>query len=374
MTEQENLFFSIIRSALWGYPVELKEGFAQWGDVMNLAKIQALMGLVGDVLLTRSEIRETLPSKFVERLQGIAKMSIGMNSQMNMTLQFIVTNLRNHGVEPVLLKGQGLASNYPIPELRQCGDIDLYVGAQNYAESYEILKNIVSEIDDQSCLNSDEKHYHARVGSIMIEVHRYADIHSSPTFNQIYQDYAQRGLSEELIPIQFGNVRVNTPANNFNAFYVFNHMWHHFMHGGVGLRQLCDWILFLHSRAGKLDLDYLSSLLAEMKLIKPWKTFGCIAVDYLGLPKGEFPLYESKYHKEAYKTLKRILYEGNFGQQTEFVRKPTRGYIYEKLFSLKCYIKRFFGLVVVFPYHAIQHIYYSIIEGVVRVVKDSKKR
>ena len=374
MTEHEKVFFSILRSALWGTPVEVPEGFTQWSAVMKLAKIQALMGLVGDVLLTRSEIRETLPTKFVVRLQEIPMTSVGMHSQMNMTLQLIVTNLRNHGVEPVLLKGQGLARNYPTPELRQCGDIDLYVGVQNYAKSYEILKNIVSEIDEQSCLDSDEKHYHASVGNIMIEVHRYADIHSSSTFNQIYQEYAHIGLSEGLIPIQFGDMVVNTPADNFNAFYVFNHMWHHFMHGGVGLRQLCDWSVLLHSRAGSLDLDYLSSLLSKMKLMKPWKVFGCIAVDYLGLPKDDFPFYESKYHKKASKTLERIMYEGNFGQQTEFVRKPTRGYISEKLFSLKCYIKRFFGLVVIFPYHAFQQIYYSIVEGMARLVIDRKKR
>lgn len=108
--------------------------------------------------------------------------------------------------------------------------------------------------------------------------------------------------------------------------------------------------------------------------MKPWKIFGCIAVDYLGLPDDEFPFYDSKYHKKATKTLERIMYEGNFGQQTEFVRKPTRGYIYEKLFSLKCYFKRFFGLVVIYPYHAFQQIHYSIVEGLARLLNDRKKR
>ena len=370
MLEHEKVFFSSLKSALWGSPLEIPDGFNRWGDVMKLAKIQALMGLVGDVLLTRSEIRAGLLPKFVERLQYIPIKSVGVHSQMNMTLQLIVTQLRNHGIESVLLKGQGLARNYPVPELRQCGDIDLYVGTQNYSKSYEVLKNIVSEIDDQSCLNGDEKHYHARVGNIMIEVHRYADIHSSSTFNQIYQDYANTGLSVGLVPLQFGEIEINTPADNFNAFYIFNHMWHHFMHGGVGLRQLCDWVVFLHSRAGSLDLGYLSSLLSRMKLLKPWKTFGCIAVDYLGLPEDEFPFYESKYIRKASKTLERIMYEGNFGQQTEFVRKPTRGYLCEKLFSLKCYIKRFFGIVGIYPYHAIQQIYYSIVEGIARLIRD----
>ena len=87
---------------------------------MKLAKTQALMGLVADVLLTRTEIRESLPAKFVERLQDIPMTNVGMHSQMNMTLQLLVLTLRNAGIEPVLLKGQGLSKCYPTPELRQC--------------------------------------------------------------------------------------------------------------------------------------------------------------------------------------------------------------------------------------------------------------
>ena len=48
MTEHEKLFFSILRSALWGTPGEVLEGFSQWSAIMRLANSQALMGLVGD--------------------------------------------------------------------------------------------------------------------------------------------------------------------------------------------------------------------------------------------------------------------------------------------------------------------------------------
>lgn len=31
----------------------------------------------------------------------------------------------------------------------------------------------------------------------------------------------------------------------FNAFYVFMHLYHHFLQVGVGLRQVCDWMLIM---------------------------------------------------------------------------------------------------------------------------------
>lgn len=181
-------------------------------------------------------------------------------------------------------------------------------------------------------------------------------------------------MSNNLVKLDFGGININTPSDNFNAFYVFNHMWHHYLAGGVGLRQVCDWTMFLHSRAGKLDFTYLSQLLSEMKLMGPWQTFGCIVVNFLGLPKEEFPFYDSNFNKRSQKVLNRILKEGNFGRQTAFVRKHTRGYLYEKLFSLKCHIVRFMGMFMTFPRHSMIQIYHSITRGTLRVFADFKKK
>lgn len=373
MTEHEKVFFSILRSALWSTPVEGAEDFTQWGAVMKLAKAQALMGLVGYVLLTRSEIRDGLPPKFVVRLQDIPMTNIGMHSQTNKALQLVVLTLRKAGVEPVLLKGQGLARNYPIPELRQCGDIDLYVGEEDYEKVHALLVPMASEIDDLSCL-SIGKHFHVKVANSLIEVHRFAEVHASLSFNKIYQEYASEGLSKDLVPINFGDVYVNTPADNFNAFYVFNHLWHHFITEGVGLRQMCDWMLFLHSRYGSLDLDYLKRLLERMDLILPWQTFGCILVDYLGMPVEEFPYYNPKFSFKGRLVLDRIMKEGNFGMETSYVRKRNHSYLYEKCFSLKCHVSRTVGLIRIFPRHTFRQFGYMISKGFRVVIKDKLKK
>lgn len=366
----EKVFFEILRASLWKTSVVIPEGFTDWTNVMRLAKVQALTGLVADVSISDPCVSELLPEDFIPKLNRIRIVNVSTYYRLSSTLIMVVTAMRKYGIEPVLLKGQSMARNYPVPELRQCGDIDLYVGTANYESSYEALKQIADEIDEPDALTSDEKHFHAKIANSVIEVHKYADIHSSSTFNKIYQKYADRGLSCNLVKMHFGDMDVSSPEDNFNAFYVFNHMWHHFMAGGVGLRQVCDWIMFLHSRAGKLDLDYLYAILNEMKLLIPWQAFGCIAVDVLGLPAEEFPFYTTKYRSKADKVLKRIMEEGNFGQQTAFVRKHQKGYLYEKLFSLKCHIERFFGMVTLFPRHAMMQVWYAVSSGIGRVFGD----
>ena len=56
--------------------------------------------------------------------------------RLKQILASAVSLLRQHGIEPVLLKGFGLAMLYPNPNLRQFGDIDLFVGLDNFASIF----------------------------------------------------------------------------------------------------------------------------------------------------------------------------------------------------------------------------------------------
>ena len=371
MTEHEKVFFNILRSALWGIPVEVPEGFSQWNIIMKLAKTQALMGLVGDVLLTRREIRDTLPQKFVEKLQDIPMTNVGMHSQMNMTLQLVVLTLRKAGVEPVLLKGQGLARYYPVPELRQCGDIDLYVGEENYENAYDALLPIVSEIDDKSKI-WNWMHFDAKVGTIMLEVHQKADYMRSIKGDRLYREYMRKGLSENLRQIQFADTEVQTPNDTYNAFYVFYHLWRHFSGSGVGLRQFCDWACFLHTHVSKLDLPYLKKMITDLGFMKPWQVFGCFLVKDLGLPEEEFPFYNKKYIGKVDRVCEYVMTDGNFGVLTGYNRERKYSYLQEKWFSFKCHVRRIVRMFRIFPRQTLLHMWYILRDGILQIFRDLK--
>lgn len=373
MEQNEKVFYSILRSALWGVPVEVPAGFSQWSAVMKLAKTQALMGLVGDVLLTRTEIRDTLPPKFVGRLQDIPMTNVGMHSQMNMTLQLLVLTLRKAGIEPVLLKGQGLSRYYPTPELRQCGDIDIYVGEENYEKAYDAMLPIVSEIDDKSKI-WNWMHFDANVGSVMIEVHQKADKMYSRKNARIYKEFMLDGLSKDLCPLRFGDVDVMTPNDTYNAFYVFYHLWRHFSTSGVGLRQFCDWACFLHTHVGKLDLPYLKKMLDDLGFMKPWQVFGCFLVKELGLPKDEFPFYNKKFVGKVDRVREYVMTDGNFGVNVAAGREKSRGYFHGKWVSFKYHILRFCRMFAIFPKHTMLRLWYMLRDGIAKVFEDIFKK
>ena len=373
MKQYEEVFFSLVRAALWDTPVEIPDSFSDWGKVVKVAQSQTVVGLTGNVLLSAPSMYSLLPEQLVASLRKSIRSNILLHTVLNNTLVQVVSALREHGIESVLLKGQGIACNYPVPELRQCGDIDLYVGQENYAKAYDILAPISAEIDDKSTLETG-KHFHVRIGVVIIEIHRYACVYSDDKLNVTLQKYINEGLSNNLRVMDFGGTSVNVPADGFNVFYVFNHLWGHFMDGGIGLRQFCDWMMLIRSRCKNISEDYLAVILKDLNLLEPWKALGCVLTDYLGLPSDEFPLYDPKMKQYADRIVVRVLTDGNFGRNSDMGRERTNNYLYEKFISLKYHILRYVSLFKIFPSHTIKELLYVLDRGFKKVYDDLIKK
>ena len=377
MTERvRDVFFSLLRSALWGGQLDVEVGdFSRkdLGGVIKMAKSQTVLGLIAHELMTRKEFSEMLGSESRERLTLMVQENFFHYQRLNAVLLSIVLELRKHGIDSVLLKGQGISKYYPIPELRQCGDIDIYVGQENFSKACEVIGAMSTPEDHQDDISS-LKHYHTRIGSAFIEIHRYTDVYHPRRYDLKYQRISDDGMHSDLVPLDFVDAEVLTPSLNFNVFFIFNHFWHHFIEDGVGLRQLCDWVRLLHVNHGKINLDYLSHVLCEMKLMKEWQVFGYIAVNALGLPAEEMPFYDGRLKRKGLKLLSLIIQEGNFGVEKHKHYKRPEGYAAGKFYSLTQHAKRDLYISKIFPRYAIKHISKVFFDGIRLLFSDKLKK
>jgi len=108
---------------------------------------------------------------------------------------------------------------------------------------------------------------------------------------------------------------VPTLSPTVNAFYVFVHLYHHFMKEGVGLRQLCDWARLLHVEREKIDRAKLTEILEALGYTKAFCTFGSVLVEWLGLPADDFPFALTDAHKRKAEQVLQVVHSGgNFGK------------------------------------------------------------
>lgn len=349
MKQHEIVFLEILKAGMWGVRPQVPEGFDEWTKVVMSAKSQSVLGVVAQVMLSDEDVSSHLPQDMKARLKKFLMNNLLTHNLLNNTLIKVVSTLREGGVESVLLKGQGLARNYPQPELRQCGDIDLYVGLENAEKAHDLLSPIAEKVDAKATIDH-YKHYHVIMpGGVEVEVHRYTDNHLTKKLEETYQAASAKGTTEGLVVYDFAGTPVNTPADDFNAFFIFNHLFHHFLTSGIGLRQFCDWMMFLHARKGRLDLEYLGKLLSDMDMMKPWKAFGCVLVELLGMPEEEFPFYDSSQKGKVRKIVRRVLDEGNFGKERSIYKNRGTNYLLNKTRSLWGHVSKTSALLFLFP-------------------------
>ena len=127
-----DVFLELLRTSIWGGKAHVPNDFKDWGKVFALAKTQSVLALVAHAVLSDSGISRQLPDAAKAKLKSHEMANMAAHRLLNSSVVQVVSALDGAGVPSVLLKGQALARNYPIPELRACGDVDIYTWPENY--------------------------------------------------------------------------------------------------------------------------------------------------------------------------------------------------------------------------------------------------
>ena len=331
MTFIENQFFALLRAGLWNEEpdVSLFESNVDWDALLDKAKKQTVLGVIGDGIgMLPAEFRP-LPAD-LHGLKSQLYLIRRSHLLLNTTLKEVCARLREVDIHPVLLKGQGVALCYRYPEQRQCGDIDLYIGPGDYEKACSVVRDFGRKTGEES---ESIQHYHFTRNGVTIEIHRLAAYSVVPKVNSNLQKRIASYLQDEAACRYWKEAEVLLPPVNFDAFYLFYHFAKHFMQGGTGLRQICDWARYLHVHQAEVDKERLLADICSLGLMPLWELFGCIAVDYLGLPEQELPGFNADKREKAGRAVALIFQVGNFGHYAPVKGVRPKSYYRGKLYA-----------------------------------------
>lgn len=346
----EHDYFTLMRAALWGELVEFK-GLPDWNGIMKVASHHATEALVADVA-SRIKDEGSRPSdEMLRPMKTVMKACLVNQLELKQVLMKAVEALRVKGIEPVLLKGFSLARLFPNPLLRQFGDIDLFVGQQQFHEACTVLRGLSGGYNwgDDKAIG---RHYNIEFGRLPLEVHRVSVDVTDPKESVVYAAIEQDGLFENRQRVSFDGLDLTVPSKEFMVFFTFLHAWEHFLTTGVGWRQISDVAMTMHVYHGQLDLHKLHAWITSMRLMEPWQTFGWLMVEKLGLPVGEMPFYTDSCRRRALKLYDRIMAEGNFRRRNRFKMRRPKGHLLRKMHSFIGIFVDFFLQVFIFPKQA----------------------
>lgn len=333
MERSKKQLLELTRCALSGSKlnIALFEQGVEWAKVLQLAKEQTILGVISTSI-------EKLPLPLqptrneMLRLHQMVSLNRAYHKHQIEVLAKLLELVKRAGVErPVLLKGLGVGMNYPDPTLRQCGDIDLYIGEKHYFKVWDL---VCAEFGCKRVESPLGHHFNFEFMETHIEIHRYVNSPKSIAFrNQEFIQWSASQLEgEELREVSIDGVSVLLPSYNFDLIFIFYHTWRHFFMGGVGLRQVCDWTCYVDAFADKLDIEELRSVIKHFQLHPVVSIFATIAVQELGVAPEKFSNYASTTKGNYDKVLNKIWSGGNFG----FYRKRHNSYS-KTIFERKCH-------------------------------------
>ena len=362
-------FFALIRSGLWGGKAASSpfDGGADWEALLRLASMQSLTGIFADGAGTLP--RELMPPAETARRLFVTVESIRRaNRRLDAVLAELEAGLRREGIEGILLKGQGVARAYLHPELRMCGDIDLYPGKGDaYLRCCEIVRSLG---ESEGGEDESEKHFHFNRRGCSIEIHSHVMLAADPFVNRRLQRWTDEMLDDpsKLRHVEINGVEVNLPPVDFDAVFILQHIANHLLKGGIGLRQLCDWSRYLHVHAAEIDRARLGNNLRTLRLMNCWQLFGWLAVNRLGLPEAEMPFYSPRHEKRALRCLRIILRKGNFGQYDKAARRNLDiNFILRKMQTCLIVIGQHAELLRVIPAEVLRHLPWYLLDGIKRL-------
>lgn len=358
-------FLALMKAGLWESEVRLSsfEG-VDLVEVHRLAQEQSVIGLVVAGL---EHVRDYIVPKDVALFfVGDTLQMEHRNKAMNEFVAKLMRQLRDAGINALLVKGQGVAQCYERPFWRASGDIDLLLSADDYERAKKLLIPMATMVEQEFTWM---KHVGlALEGGFLVELHGTLHTRLSARVDRLVDSVQEDVLRNGNVRVwRNGDTDVFIPAPDDDVIFLFTHILHHFYVEGIGLRQICDWCRFLWTYRDKLDIALLERRLRAMGLMTEWRAFAAMAVDQLGMPAEAMPLYCSsrRWSRKGELILAFVLECWNFGRNRKGDAAPSRSYVGRKTRSLWRKVRDFGRHMRLFPLDSVRFFGYFFWDGVV---------
>lgn len=278
----DDILLELVRAALGSWPVEGGlEGVSAraWQKVIAMSFRQGVGVVAADgyhkivscvpgmkTALDSKEMEDLRYEWFGSVLQVESEYGARWKTAVELTDIFAASGIRSY-----VLKGFSFARLYPVPEHRECGDFDVWLGG-DWERGNRLMEDYGVKVS-----RKDYKDSSFRYKGLHVENHRFCTPIRGSRRRKEYERYLLSIMSEGEVRLR--DTQMWSPGPLFNALFVTSHAMNHFVNeGGITLRHILDWKLVteeLHRVCGEAGMSVYEEKCREFGL---WK-FACAMRD-----------------------------------------------------------------------------------------------
>ncbi len=216
--------------------------------------------------------------------------------------------LEANDIPCVIIKGAAAAMSYPIPSLRQMGDVDFLVKRSDYERTAKLLEDNDYELFHDK--NPQMHHYGYKKDKVSFELHRRLGIIRES--NEEMLSLFEQGIDRKEIHSIEGFVFPTLPIE-LNGVVLLYHINQH-LRSGLGLRQIIDWMMYIDKLPNEIWKEKVEPVLSKTGMKTLAITVTAMCQRYLGLRK-TITWCDSADPETVKDLMKYIMSKGNFGRK-----------------------------------------------------------
>lgn len=295
----QQALLELLKASLFGAEPRFPEG-VDWDAVLQEAKDQTVVGLIAPVVPKEEAEKWQVPVA-----QNKMRFFRIFDEQENLLKLF-----HDADIPIVIIKGFAAAQYYPVPLQRTMGDIDFIVPQDRLEEANRLMVE-----NGYAFLHKTDRHDGFEKNNTSFEMHRkYCEDHWD--FEHLITDGLSQAVSCELYGKSFPVL-----PTEINGLVLLDHIRSH-LYGGLGIRQIIDWMLFVHAHLDDAMWENgFAQLTREPGLETLAMTITKMCKLWFGLPD-EITWCDTADEETAQQLLELVFSFGNFGRKKQDDRNP----------------------------------------------------
>ena len=244
-----NMLLNLLRASLNDGKIE-EEVFKgancrDWETFLEIANESTVTGMALDSMYKLP--KGTIPPEILFRMAAFAQEEEKQHAAQEVILGELSEKLAKKNTELVQLKGAGFSMNYPIPQHRYGGDIDVFTRqkgtvTEGYSNTWDMFNKMMLnegfEVEDYK--RKKHKHSEFKYKGIGIENHNYFVNKERMPEARIIDAYLHKNLNPR-VQILPNGTKILVPSKEFNTVFMAHHAFQHFVFGGIDIHHLTDW-------------------------------------------------------------------------------------------------------------------------------------
>ncbi len=287
MTNQDTII-NYVRLGI-GHSVDELPKLVDWEGIETFANQQGLLGVLFDGIGRLPQ--NNRPSQ-IEWLRLIGEVMQGYEQRYALYRKAVVelaTFYNAHGYKMMLLKGLACGLDWPRPEHRPYGDIDIWLFGQYKEADATLTRELGIKID-----NSQHHHTVFQWQGITVENHYdFRNVHHHKSSVELEKIFKRLG-EDDSYSIELYDEKVYLPSPNLHALFLLKHSMSDFAAFYVTLRQVLDWAFYVQKYHNEIDWEWLMKVLEKFRMKEFFDCINAICVEDLGFDANLFPAFQKK--------------------------------------------------------------------------------